>query len=259
MNPRTKRLVALAGALAISLAAAGCSATGTATTGASTDGSAEGSSGSSSSPGDSSSPNAGATTASAADVLNQAQTNALDATSGAFKGTVEDGGTKTSIDFKGTSDGKSADIAISRAGDGQARYIVSGGNIYIQGDETFWKKQNAPAKVLAAPEKFVKAPSAAQSVTETLTLKPFLSKIFSALTGPSVAPTATSETVDGIDCWVITDTKGKSQGALYVAKDGYEVVRFTGSTGSPGQLDFSQWNEDLGIRAPDPSQVLTLP
>jgi hypothetical protein len=37
------------------------------------------------------------------------------------------------------------------------------------------------------------------------------------------------------------------------------VVRFTGSTGSPGQLDFSQWNEDLGIRAPDPSQVLTLP
>jgi hypothetical protein len=67
------------------------------------------------------------------------------------------------------------------------------------------------------------------------------------------------ESVNGVDCWVITDTKGKAEGALYVSKDKSEVVRFTGSTGSPGQLDFSQWNADLGIKAPDASQVLTLP
>lgn len=249
MKTMTTRLVALAGALAIGLGAAACSKTETPPPATSSGGSS-------------------ATSTSAADaesapqaseVLEKAKANALAATSGAFAGTVDGQGKQLTIAFKGTSDGKTADISIARAGDGKARYIVADDSIYIQGDETFWKKQNAPAKVLAATDKFVKAPSGGQSVAATLTLKPFLSKIFSALTVQSVAPMATAESINGVDCWVITDTKGKAEGALYVSKDKFEVVRFTGSTGSPGQLDFSRWNEDLGITAPPASQVLTLP
>src|SRR6478736_2195668 len=71
-----------------------------------------------------------------------------------------------------------------------------------------------------------------------------------------VPPTVGSENVGGVDCWVLTDKKGKSEGALYVSKDKSEVVRFTGSSDSPGQLDFSKWNEDLGIKAPEASQVM---
>jgi hypothetical protein len=249
MKTMTTRVVALAGALAISLGAAACSKTETPPTGTSSGGSSA-----------TSTSAAGAASApQASDVLEQAKTNALAATSGAFNGTVQDSGKKTTIDFKGTSDGKTADITIAVVGDGKARVISVADGIYIQGDETFWKRQNAPAKVVAAKDKFIKAPASAAAMTESLSLKAFLQKAFGAVTPSQVSSTVGEESVNGVDCWVITDTKGKAEGALYVSKDKFEVVRFTGSTGSPGQLDFSRWNEDLGITAPPASQVLTLP
>ena len=255
MKTMTTRVVALAGALTLALGAAACSKAETPTTGASGASSAT----SETSAATSSTPTAEAAAPQATDILNSAKSNALAATSGAFAGTVEDNGKKTTIDFKGTSDGKTADITISMVGDGKARVISVADGVFIQGDETFWTKQNAPAKVLAATDKFVKAPSSAASMTQSLSLKAFLEKAFGAVTPDQVASDVTEETVGGVDCWVITDTKGKAEGALYVSKDGLEVVRFTGSTGSPGQLDFSKWNEDLGIKAPPASQVLTLP
>ena len=251
MNTMTTRVVALAGALTISLGAAACSKSETPTNGAT------GQAGSQSASTSTTTTQAQAPTAG--EVLEKAKTNALAATSGAFAGDVEDEGKKMTIDFKGTSDGKTADITIAAAADGKARVISVPEGIFIQGDETFWKKQNAPAKVLAAKDKFIQAPASAASMTESLSLKAFLEKAFAAVTPDQVASGVTEETVNGIDCWVITDTKGKAEGALYVSKDGFEVVRFTGSAKSPGQLDFSKWNEDLGIKAPDASQVLTLP
>ena len=257
MKTMTTRVVALAGALTLALGAAACSKAETPTTGAGASSSTSGTSATSAAT--SSTPTAEAAAPQATDILNSAKSNALAATSGAFAGTVEDNGKKTTIDFKGTSDGKTADITISMVGDGKARVISVADGVFIQGDETFWKKQNAPAKVLAATDKFVKAPSSAASMTQSLSLKAFLEKAFGAVTPDQVASDVTEETVGGVDCWVITDTKGKAEGALYVSKDGLEVVRFTGSTGSPGQLDFSKWNEDLGIKAPPASQVLTRP
>ncbi|WP_344251859.1 hypothetical protein [Humibacillus xanthopallidus] len=247
----TTRVVALAGALTISLGAAACSKSETPTTGAT------GSAGST--PAATSTTTAAADAPTASEVLDKAKTNALAAMSGAFAGNVEDSGKKMAIDFKGTSDGKTADITIESAGDGKARVISVPEGIFIQGDETFWKKQNAPAKVLAAKDKFIKAPASAASMTESLSLKAFLEKAFGAVTPDQVSSDVGEETVNGIDCWVITDTKGKTEGALYVSKDKLEVVRFTGSAKSPGQLDFSKWNEDLGIKAPDASQVISLP
>ena len=251
MKTMTTRVVALAGALTISLGAAACSKSETPTTGATGS--------SASTPAATSSTTAPADAPSASEVLDKAKTNALAATSGAFAGNVEDAGKKMTIDFKGTSDGKTADITISMVGDGKARVISVTEGIYIQGDETFWKKQNAPAKVLEAKDKFIKAPASAASMTQSLSLKAFLEKAFGAVTADQVASEVTEENVGGVDCWVITDTKGKAEGALYVSKDAMEVVRFTGSTKSPGQLDFSKWNEDLGIKAPPASEVLTLP
>jgi hypothetical protein len=252
MKTMTTRVVALAGALTLALGAAACSKAETPTTGASGAASAATAS-------TSTTPAAGADAPQATVILDEAKSNALAATSGAFAGTVEDDGKKTTIDFKGTSDGTTADITISMVGDGKARVISVTDGIFIQGDETFWKKQNAPAKVLAATDKFIKAPASAASMTQSLSLKAFLEKAFGAVTADQVASDVTEETVGGVDCWVITDTKGKAEGALYVSKDKLEVVRFTGSTKSPGQLDFSKWNEDLGIKAPPASQVLTLP
>ena len=116
----------------------------------------------------------------------------------------------------------------------------------------------APASVQKAGDKFIKAPSSAGSMTESLSLKSFLQKAFGAVTPEQLATDVASENVGGVDCWVLTDKKGKAEGALYVSKDKNEVVRFTGSTDSPGQLDFSQWNADLGIKAPEASQIMKI-
>ena len=249
MKTMTTRVVALAGALAISLAAAACSKSETPSS-SSTSSTAATSSGS------------GATTTAeapeASTILQKAKDNALSATSGAFVGEIDQDGKTIKIDFKGTSDGKTADIAIELEGEGKARLISLPEAIYIQGDETFWKKQGAPAKVQQAGDKFIKAPSSAASMTESLSLKNFLEKAFGAVKPEQLSTDVGSETVNGVDCWVLTDQKGKQEGALYVSKDQGEVVRFTGSASSPGQLDFSKWNEDLGIKAPDASQIMKI-
>jgi hypothetical protein len=252
MTTFTTRVVALSGALAITLGAAACSksespsSASTTTTPAAT----------------STTSTTSTTTASdtpeASEILTKAKDNALAAKSGAFVGEVDENGTTIKIDFKGTSDGKTADIAIEMQGDGKARVISLPEGIYIQGDETFWKKQGAPASVQKAGTKFIKAPASAASLTESLSLRSFLQKAFGAVTPEQLATDVKSESISGVDCWVLTDTKGKDEGALYVSKDKYEVVRFTGSTKSPGRLDFSRWNADLGIKAPEASQIMSL-
>jgi hypothetical protein len=255
MKTFTTRVVAVSGAIAISLGAAACSKSETPVTGASSSASA----GASTPAGTTSSTTTQSSTGSqASDFLDKAKTNALAATSGAFVGQVDQSGKTIKIDFKGTSDGKTADISIEMEGDGKARVISVADGVYIQGDATFWKKQGAPASVQKAGDKFIKAPSSAGSMTEILSLKSFLEKAFGAVTPQQLAPTVGSENVGGVDCWVLTDKKGKSEGALYVSKDKSEVVRFTGSSDSPGQLDFSKWNEDLGIKAPEASQVMKI-
>jgi hypothetical protein len=257
MKTFTTRVIAVSGALAISLGAAACSKSDTPAAGTSSSTGA-GSSSTSAPAATSSTTTDSGSTIEASSILEKAKTNALAATSGAFVGQVDQSGKTIKIDFKGTSDGKTADISIEMEGDGKARVISVADGVYIQGDATFWKKQGAPASVQKAGDKFIKAPSSASSMTESLSLKSFLEKAFGAVTPQQLAPTVGSENVGGVDCWVLTDKKGKSEGALYVSKDKSEVVRFTGSSDSPGQLDFSKWNEDLGIKAPEASQVMKI-
>ncbi len=249
MKTITTRVLALSGAIAISLGAAACSKSETPAT---TSGSG---STSVSTPAASSSTTA-ASAPVASEILDKAKANALAAKSGAFVGQVDQSGKTIKIDFKGTSDGKTADIAIEMEGDGKARVISVGDGVYIQGDETFWKKQGAPASVQKAGDKFIQAPASAGTMTQSLSLKSFLEKAFGAVTPDQLAKDVASENVGGVDCWVLTDKKGKGEGALYVSKDKFEVVRFTGSSSSPGQLDFSKWNADLGIKAPEAAQIM---
>lgn len=251
MKTITTRVIAVSGAIAISLGAAACSKSETPAAGPSGSGSTN-----VSTPSASTSTSASAPVAS--EILDKAKANALAATSGAFVGQVDQSGKTIKIDFKGTSDGKTADIAIEMAGDGKARVISVADGVYIQGDETFWKKQGAPASVQKAGDKFIQAPASAGTMTQSLSLKSFLEKAFGAVTPQQLSKDVASENVGGVDCWVLTDKKGKGEGALYVSKDKSEVVRFTGSSSSPGQLDFSKWNADLGIKAPEAAQIMKI-
>jgi hypothetical protein len=249
MKTMTTRALAVAGSVAIGLGAAACSKTD-----------APGTSSTTSAPSSISSPAAtGAVAPKASEILQKARANALAATSAAFTGNVVDNdGTKITIDYKGTSDGKTSDITLQTPKDGKARLITVPEGVFIQADATFWKAQGAPAEVQKAGDKFIKAPASAGSMADELSLTSFIEKAFKELDASKVSPTVAEEPVNGIDCWVLTDHGGKEQGALYVSKDGFDVVRFTGTKSSPGQLDFSRWNEDLGIKAPPADQVMSL-
>ncbi|GAB3880890.1 hypothetical protein [Terrabacter terrigena] len=250
MKTFTTRVVAVSGAIAISLGAAACSKSETPVAG---------SAGTTSATGAATSTTAASGDATeASDILSKAKTSALAAKSGAFVGQVDQNGKTIKIDFKGTSDGKTADITIDMEGDGKARVISLADGVFIQADAEFWKKQGAPASVQKAGNKFIKAPTSASAMTESLSLKTFLEKAFGAVTPSQLAKDVASEDVNGVPCWVLTDKKGKTEGALYVSKDKFEVVRFTGSSASPGQLDFSKWNEDLGIKAPAASEIMKI-
>lgn len=250
MKTLTTRALALAGALAISLGAAACSKSDAPVTGS---GSTTGTP--STTPTVTTAPTRALT---AADLLQDAKANALAATSAAFVGEITQNGEQMKIDFKGTSDGKTADISLEMGSIGKVHLISVPGSLYMQGDAAFWKAQGAPAAVQKAGDKFVKAPADAAAMADSLSLKSFLKEAFGAITPEQLSDTVGEETVNGVPCWVLTDRKGKAEGMLYVSKDRSEVVRFTGSKDSPGQLDFSRWNQDLGIKPPSPSQILSI-
>ncbi|MDN5791154.1 MAG: hypothetical protein L0H25_09850 [Micrococcales bacterium] len=244
MKTTTRRAVALAGALAITLGGAACST----------------------SPGDTPAGTTQATAANpesgeaptASELLDKVKAKAKEATSGAVKGEVEQDGKELAIDFKGTNDGKKTDMTASLEGQGKVRIIAVDGAVYVQADKEFWEKQGAPAKVQKAGDKFVKAPAGSEGLAQQLTLSALLDQALSAITPGELSEQVGQESVRGVDCWVLTDKSGKDRGALYVAKDSYEMVRFTGSPKSPGALDFSEWNEDLGITAPPKSEVIDI-
>lgn len=195
----------------------------------------------------------GAPAPSAADILEKARENAVKATSAAFTGRIEQGGAEMVIDFKGTSDGSSSDVTLQVESQGRVRVISVAGEVYLQGDTQFWAAQGLPAP--ADPGAFVRAPAEAEELSRQLSLNAFLDEAFTAVTPSQLSDTVGSETLGGVDVWVITDSSGKGEGALYVSKADLEIVRFTGSSTSPGELDFSRWNEDLGIAAPPADQV----
>lgn len=251
MTTTTRRAVALASAFSLALGAAACSQSEpTATPSKSVSSSAA----PSSTPPTTTTP----ATPKPDQILAKAKANALDAKSGAFEGEVDDSGSPMRIAFKGTTDGKTADVEVEQAKAGKVHLIAVGDAVYIRADAKFWKAQGAPASVQQASNKFVKAPASAAGVAGDLSLKSFLKQAFSSLDSSEIDGRVGSETIDGTDCWVLTDKSGKANGAFYVSKDKLELVRFTGTKETPGQLDFSQWNEDLGITAPPPDQVIDL-
>ena len=190
----------------------------------------------------------------AAEILDRAKANAIRATSAAFTGRVEQGGVEMLVDFKGTSDGSTSDITLTSGSEGTARVLSVGGAVYIQADAAFWKAQGVPSAFPA--EKFVKVPAAAAQFSDEFSLNALVDEAFAAVTSAQLSDSVGSAVVNGVDTWVVTDARGAGEGALYVSKDRFEVVRFSGSSTSPGQLDFSSWNADLGITAPPSDQVV---
>ena len=138
--------------------------------------------------------------------------------SAAFTGRIDQDGTETIIDFKGTSDGTSADVTLQIAGEGKVRVISVGRGVYLQGDAPFWKKQGLP--VTARGRQVRQGTRRGQGAHATAQPQRLPRRGVQCRDAVAAVRHRGSESVGGVDAWVITDTKGQAEGALYVSKDG---------------------------------------
>lgn len=194
-----------------------------------------------------------------ATLLGQAQANAKAARSGAFEGAIVDQGEQAKVSFKGTADGSRVDVTKAAPKAGQVHLISLDDSVYVKADKTFWSQQNVPFLVSLAGAKFIKVPAGVVPVLDQLTLAAFVAKSIGSYSAGDLPSPVASDTVDGIDCWVLTTSSGKpADGALFISKSALEVVRFVGTSENPGRLDFSQWNQKQGVSAPPPDQVFSI-
>ncbi len=194
-----------------------------------------------------------------AEIFAAAQAHAEAATSGAFTGTINDQGEQAKVAFKGTRDGSSVDVTKAAPKAGRVHLISLGGTAYVQADKRFWNQQSVPFLVSLFGDKFVKVPAGVVPVIDQLTLKAFVAKSIGTYSASDLSGPVTDESIDGVDCWVLTTSSGKpADGALSVSKSAAEVVRYVGTAKHPGRLEFSRWNQKPGVTAPPADQVFSI-
>ncbi|MEP7331105.1 MAG: hypothetical protein ABI692_03345 [Terracoccus sp.] len=198
-------------------------------------------------------------TGSPAAIFAAALAHAEAATSGAFTGTIDDQGEQAKVSFKGTRDGSAVDVTKAAPKAGRVHLISLGGTVYVKADKTFWNQQSVPFLVSLFGDQFVKVPAGVVPVLDQLTLKAFVDKSIGTYSASDLPGPVTEANVNGIGCWVLTTTSGKpADGALYVSKGAADVVRWIGTPQQPGRLDFSRWNQKLGVTAPPADQVFSI-
>lgn len=192
-------------------------------------------------------------------IFTAAKAHAEAARSGAFTGLIDDQGEQAKVSFKGTRDGSSVDVTKAAPKAGRVHLISLGGTVYVQADQTFWNQQNVPFLVSLFGDQFVMVPAGVVPVLDQLTLKAFVEKSIGTYSASDLSGPVTEDTVDGVDCWVLTTASGKpADGALYVSKGAADVVRWVGTPQQPGRLDFSRWNQKPGVVAPPAGQVFSI-
>lgn len=252
MNPTIRRASALASALAITASVTACSRSESPAT-------PDGQTVATSSTGTTPAPTTDTQPPKPAEIFDRAKSNALAATSAVVTGEFDRDGATTKISWQGAADGKTLDLRLTQHGLGNVHLIAVGGDVYLQADATGWKALGFAKLVQAAGDKFVKAPAASVGdLAQSFSLRSLVEKSFGSLDASGLNGRVGSETVDGIDCWVLTGPSGAQNGALYVAKDSMQLVRIVGPKEKPLQLTFSQWGQDLDIKAPPPDEVVGL-
>ena len=199
-------------------------------------------------------PAAGAPTS--AEIVDKVRANTLAATSATVTGQVADPDGDIDLVLKGTEDGSKADVQLRIEGKGEARLIVIGDTLYMKGDDAFWEAQGAAQMVELAGGKYVKVPVGEMSgMFEGFTISSLTGELFKDDDSIDVSDEVGEESVDGVDCWVLTsDSRGAK---MYVSKGDFMLVRIQGPE-DEGQFDFSGWDEPLDVTAPAANEVVDL-
>lgn len=198
---------------------------------------------------DSATSEAGGDAGQAQQILSKALANAKAAKSGSVNGTIDNNGEQMTIALKGTADGKSTDAKVTMGKQGTVHIIVVNGKTFMQADATFAKSQGGGAFPAG---KWLKVPaSMAGNMTDQFTFGSLMKQMTGDITPSDVAADVAEETVEGKDCYVLTDSTAKSSTKAYVDKASGNIVRISGLDGkNGGSITFSQWNEQIDIAEP---------
>jgi hypothetical protein len=182
-------------------------------------------------------------------VLDAAKANAEKARSGAVDGTIGAEGEAMEISFKGTQDGRTADVTLDFGDDGSTHMIAVNGVVYITGDGPF-------SESFGTDDKFIKISSKeTEGIIKEFTVESLVAQVFGDLKPENLSGELAEETLGDVECWVLTHKDGPEKGSLFVSKDDLNLVRFVGGDDTPAELDFAGWNAKLEIKAPAKKDV----
>lgn len=175
--------------------------------------------------------------------------------------------TSTSVRLRGqvSDSGRAAELDLRLAGGGCAgtigngsisvRLVLAGQDLYLQGDEGFWRA-TSPQLAQLVGTKWVKTPSA---TPQFAALVQFCdkNKLFERLLNDRLTVRKGEQrTIDGQRTVTLT---GREGGSLSVATEGEPYpVRIEPGQGQrgAGRVDFSDWNRDVDLTIPPPSEVI---
>lgn len=165
----------------------------------------------------------------------------------------------------GLSDGKPMQMQLAGARDGSngeftivmegAKFdmIATGGDQFLKGDEKFWTEQGKETAGIATllSGKWVRMPAAMKAPMSQFSVGTLLSSLEGDLTDGSVSATVETGQVGGKAVYVLTSTKGKDDGQIFVAADGsFLPVKFTGKAADQATATFSDWDRVAPVNAP---------
>jgi hypothetical protein len=133
------------------------------------------------------------------------------------------------------------------------KLISVGGSAYINGSTGFWKQFGGSAAVRLLEGKWLRAPADAGQFSSFQSLTDVHKLLSGILAGHGALAKGASSTVDGQPVIELKDKSNPGMpGALYIATDGKPYpIRLTGSApGGQAQLDFSQFDQPVTIKAP---------
>jgi hypothetical protein len=180
-------------------------------------------------------------------------------------GDLTTGGQKIHLDMQSTTDGDCQGTV--NIGDGSAEIVSSGGDYWMRPDSTFWEQQAPDQADLieqAVGDKWVSVP-ANSGLDEVCDLDNFLDSFDKASTdNPSASPSKGGTTsVDGKDAIQVQgkDKDGEDVTAWVATDAPHYILKIEvagNGTGDTGTLTFSDFDEPVDIKTPDPSEVADL-
>jgi hypothetical protein len=194
-----------------------------------------------------------------ADQIVSGATQAIDAVhSVRVTGTVSDKGSSIKLDLH-LVNGTGATGSMSENGL-SFKLITVGGSAYIDGSAGFWKQFGGSAAVQQLEGKWLRAPANTGQFSSFASLTNVHKLLAGILAGHGALAKGATSTVDGQSVIALQDKSNPgTPGSLYIATTGRPYpIRLTGSApGGQAQLDFSEFDQPVTIKAPASSIDIT--